>query len=75
MPVRKKKKAGARKKTLSSFELILSGKLDLPLQAHGRLRAGGTCPQCRKGKLEYNGVLALECPQCEFVSSEGGGCT
>jgi len=75
MPVRKKKKTSARKRKLSSFELILSGKMGLPIQAHRPLRAGETCPQCGKGKLEYNGVLALECPQCGFVNGEGGGCT
>jgi len=75
MPVKKRKKAAARKRRLSSFELILSGKMDLPVQTRGPVRVGEACPQCGKGKLEYNGVLALECPQCGFVYSEGGGCT
>jgi uncharacterized protein (DUF983 family) len=60
---------------ISSLELLLQGKL-LPAEAAREpLRAGTICPACGKGKLDYNGLLALECPVCGFSSSEGGGCT
>jgi hypothetical protein len=35
------------------------------------LRAGDTCPHCRKGKLDYDGLLNLACPQCGYSL---GGC-
>ncbi|MFZ5821124.1 MAG: hypothetical protein ACOYYJ_14615 [Chloroflexota bacterium] len=60
---------------LSSFELFLQGKLQPVETTTVPLRAGSTCPQCGKGKLEYNGVLALECPACGFTGGECGGCT
>jgi len=25
-----------------------------------------TCPKCRKGKLEYNSLLNLVCPVCDY---------
>jgi len=39
------------------------------------IRAGSLCPNCKKGKLDYNGMLDLECPVCSYVLSGGGGCT
>ncbi len=75
VPVKKKKKAVTRKRNISSLELILSGKVRLPVRVTAPIRAGDICPQCGKGKLDYNGVLALECPACGFVNGEGGGCT
>lgn len=39
------------------------------------LRRGAPCPQCHKGRLDYNGLLELECPECGFSSSSGAGCT
>ena len=39
------------------------------------LRSGVVCPQCGQGRLDYNGLLQLECPRCGFVNAEGGGCT
>jgi uncharacterized Zn finger protein (UPF0148 family) len=73
MPSKKKKKSTARKKRLSDFELLLAGGVKLPSAAPHR--AGDKCPQCGKGRLDYNGVLALECPVCGYTSTEGGGCT
>ncbi len=35
------------------------------------LRPGAPCPQCGKGRLEYNGLLNLICNRCDF---EQGGC-
>ena len=31
------------------------------------------CPSCEQGKMEYNGLLNLECPICHF--EYGGGYT
>jgi len=39
------------------------------------LRSGSACPQCGQGRLDYNGLLQLECPRCGYVNAEGGGCT
>lgn len=36
---------------------------------------GDVCPACEKGKLDYNGLLELECPICGFRYSPGGGST
>jgi len=36
---------------------------------------GASCPNCGKGKLDYNGLLELECPRCGYVISSGAGCT
>ncbi len=71
----KKKRTIAHRKNVSSFELILSGKVKQKFKTSVPLRAGATCPQCKKGRLDYNGLLALECPACGFVNGDGGGCT
>lgn len=38
-----------------------------------RLRAGMICPRCQVGKLDYNGLLQLTCPECGLT--EAGACT
>jgi hypothetical protein len=38
-------------------------------------RSGQACPRCSIGKLDYNGLLELECPLCGYVISGGAGCT
>jgi len=38
-------------------------------------RRGGLCPLCGSARLDYNGLLELECPACGFVEREGAGCT
>lgn len=38
-------------------------------------RPGSTCPACGQGRLDYNGLLELECPWCGFVFAGGAGCT
>lgn len=35
------------------------------------LRAGDLCPQCHVGRLDYDGLLNLTCPDCGY--SPGGG--
>jgi hypothetical protein len=60
---------------VSSLELILQGKSKPVEETRVPLRAGSICPACGRGKLAYNGLLALECPKCGYASSEGGGCT
>lgn len=39
------------------------------------VRRYSLCPQCGTGKLDYNGLLELECPICGFVQREGAGCS
>ena len=40
-------------------------------QEIAELHAGDTCPRCRKGILDYDGLLNLTCPQCGYSL---GGC-
>jgi uncharacterized protein (DUF983 family) len=35
-------------------------------------RPGQKCPQCGKGKLDYNGLLNLVCPACGYAAVSGG---
>ena len=65
-----------KQKNLSSFEKLLLG-IELPENTlvTPSLRKGDVCPQCGEGKLDYNGLLQLECSACGFVNGEGGGCT
>jgi uncharacterized protein (DUF983 family) len=65
-----------KEKELSSFEKLLLGleQPELPV-VKSPLRKGSRCPQCGEGKLDYNGLLQLECPACGFVNGEAGGCT
>jgi uncharacterized protein (DUF983 family) len=66
---------GQPEREVSSLELLLQGKLKPVEEKRAPLRAGTICPSCGKGRLDYNGLLALECPECGYTSSEGGGCT
>lgn len=59
----------------SDFELLLMGRVKSSTKRSMPHRIGDKCPQCGKGKLDTNGVLALECPVCGYTSTEGGGCT
>jgi len=34
--------------------------------------AGQKCPECGKGKLDYDGMLQLCCPVCGHLASGGG---
>jgi len=38
-------------------------------------RPGAPCPNCGVGKLDYNGLLELECPACMARFGGGSGCT
>lgn len=43
--------------------------------AHG-LQRGDACPVCGLGRLEFNGLLDLECANCGYSEGSGwGGCT
>jgi hypothetical protein len=35
-------------------------------QETAELHAGDTCPCCRNGTLDYDGLLNLTCPQCGY---------
>ena len=59
---------------LSSLEKLLLGIDQLEMQTIiVPLRKDSICPQCNSGKLDYNGLLQLECSACGFVNAEGGG--
>ena len=61
---------------LSSLERLLLGIDQLPVtEILEPLRKDSICPKCKIGRLDYNGLLQLECPACGFVNGEGGGCT
>ena len=62
-------------RALSSLELLLLGIGQPEMPKVGPLRSGSVCPQCGQGRLDYNGLLQLECPRCGYASGEGGGCT
>ena len=39
-------------------------------------RCGDICPNCGQGKLDYNGLLELECLACGYRNGgDAGGCT
>jgi hypothetical protein len=65
------------KSKLSSLEKILLGIEQPAAREVGiPLHQGGLCPHCRQARLDYNGLLQLACPLCNFTDgSEGGGCT
>ena len=44
--------------------------LDMPQEITDP-RVGDICPSCRKGILDYDGLLNLGCPQCGYSL---GGC-
>jgi uncharacterized protein (DUF983 family) len=35
------------------------------------LRLGSLCPNCGQGKLDYKGLLELECPICGYRNTGG----
>lgn len=43
------------------------------LQPEQGLRPGMTCPRCKQGTIDYNGLLELICPVCGL--KETGACT
>lgn len=38
-------------------------------------RAGDPCPHCGEGRLEYNGLLLLECDLCGYQAATPFICT
>jgi uncharacterized protein (DUF983 family) len=38
-------------------------------------RRGDVCPACGKGKLDYNGLLELECSECGFRDTSAASYT
>jgi len=56
---------------------ISSVSSDLEDVKHGRapVRRGEACPRCEVGRLDYNGLLDLECPACGYSEGSGAGCT
>jgi len=42
---------------------------------HIFVRRGSLCPSCGKGKMDFNGLLDLECDQCGVALVEGAGCS
>lgn len=42
---------------------------------HVYVRRGSLCPSCGKGKMDFNGLLDLECDQCGYSLVEGAGCS
>jgi len=66
----------AEPKYLSSLEMLLLGtKQPETAEAEAPLHKDAPCPHCRVGRLDYNGLLQLECTLCGFVNGEMGGCT
>jgi uncharacterized protein (DUF983 family) len=62
-------------RTLSAFELsLLESQQDEASQVIAA-RLGDICPQCGQAKLDYNGLLELECRECGFTTGGGAGCT
>jgi ribosomal protein L37AE/L43A len=35
------------------------------------LREGDECPRCHEAKMEYDGLLVLRCPKCNFAGQGG----
>lgn len=48
----------------------VEGSLDVELAVQ-ELRRGDICPECGRGRLDYDGLLNLACSECGFAV---GGC-
>ena len=46
-----------------------------PAVEHVIVQRGSFCPHCGEGRLEYNGLLELECDHCGYSQVEGAGCS
>ncbi len=42
-----------------------------PFCASPSPKPGQICPRCQQGKLTYNGLFILYCPQCGYVAASG----
>lgn len=60
---------------LSAYELSLISTEELEVKKTVLLKQGVRCPECKLGTLEYNGLLELECSQCDYRVGNTGGCT
>ncbi len=53
-----------------AVQLALEGSPE-PARPSPTLHQGDLCPQCKAGRLEYDGMLNLGCPRCGYAL---GGC-
>jgi hypothetical protein len=54
------------------FVLILTEEVKNQANQEGdqkALHVGDLCPKCKKGLLDYNGLLNLECETCRYTLS------
>jgi hypothetical protein len=48
----------------------ISGAGDMEyLKSDAELHAGDVCPQCLSGRIDYDGMLNLTCPECGYSLS------
>jgi uncharacterized protein (DUF983 family) len=60
---------------ITTAEPISDDSIVLKQIEHIFIRRGSHCPRCGKGKMDFNGLLDLECDQCGFSLVEGAGCS
>ncbi|OJX47325.1 MAG: hypothetical protein BGO78_17830 [Chloroflexi bacterium 44-23] len=53
---------------LPSLKIITKNENEKPNQVV-EIRFKATCPKCKKGKFDYDGLLNLVCQNCGFTSA------
>jgi len=57
------------------IEIILHSRIEKDKQQGDNglveLRAGDPCPNCKRARLDYNGLLNLTCPSCGDAFGSG----